>query len=163
VTIEAITASLTLSPSACVELPQAGGQKTYTVSLKDPPPGMRLEYGWSMTYDQYGSTLTADQKNVAGRMEVVGGSKSATVTVKAAPQDFTIQNFITAELWYVTPQGQAFQVPKGDSGDIVETTAEFVQGPTGCTAGSSNALKPSGNKSINAAGAVGPYLGRHPG
>jgi hypothetical protein len=133
VTIEAITASLKLSPSTCVELPQSGGQQTYTVALKNPPPGMTLEYGWSMTYDPYGSMLTVDNETVPGDKEVVGGSKSATITVKVAPQGFTLQNSITAELWYVTPQGQEFQVPIGDSGDIVYATAQFDQGPKSCS------------------------------
>jgi hypothetical protein len=54
-----------------------GRPADYAVALKNPPPGMTLEYGRSMTFDEFGSTLTVDDETVPGHKEIVGGGRRA--------------------------------------------------------------------------------------
>jgi hypothetical protein len=141
VTIEPITATLTLTPSACIHFPQSGGKQTYTVAVKNPPPGMTLEYGWRFLLG--GAEAQYAKLTVPGAVVLrnplpavaVGPSKSATLTAEALPSagDGT-GNAVLAELYYRTPQGQLFQVPKG--GSIVYAQASFFQGAEdNCTGG----------------------------
>ncbi len=152
VTISDITASIALSPSACLHFPQSGGKQTYTATVTHPPPGITLGYAWRL---EFGGQASGNEKltvpdavwmTTSFGAWFIGPSNSATLTLGALPfpTDGT-GDVIQAELLVLTPQGQPMLL---NTTGVPDAQVGYTQGALTKCPGSADLADPVGMRRV---------------
>jgi len=99
-----------ITPASCEHFPYTGGSQGYSVSVKNPPPGVELLYEWNFVYgNDFHFTLLdpgATKFTAFNPPLYAGPSKAATVKISALPHSGDGDgNVLMTALWYSPPNG----------------------------------------------------------